>query len=34
MDGGPMARAGVVREQIFETAEALVREGQGLLVVP
>jgi hypothetical protein len=29
MEGVPMARAGVIREQIFETAEALVREGQG-----
>jgi hypothetical protein len=33
MEGVPMARAGVIREQIFETAEALVREGQGPLVV-
>jgi hypothetical protein len=28
-----MARAGVTHAQIFETAEALVREGQGPLVV-
>jgi hypothetical protein len=28
-----MARAGVIREQIFETAGALVRDGQGPLLV-
>jgi predicted RNase H-like nuclease (RuvC/YqgF family) len=33
MEGVPMARAGVTREQIFETAEALVREGQSPTVV-
>jgi hypothetical protein len=33
MEGVPMARAGVTREQIFETAEALVNEGQSPTVV-
>jgi hypothetical protein len=33
MEGIPMARAGVIREQIFETAKALVREGQEPLLV-
>jgi len=28
-----MARAGVTREQVFETADALVREGQNPTVV-
>jgi hypothetical protein len=33
MEGVSMARAGITREQVFETAKALVREGQEPLLV-